>query len=142
MPVNVSSSSPVVDVVVGLGAILLLLSIFTMQIQEWISQQYNLRAKFLEQAIHGMLKDSQLVDAFYNHPFIQVLCFIDNKGMVKKPAYIPSHMFAIAVFDVLINIDKVDQGDQVDTFTLAKMRSKIQAAKQKNPALAQLVAPQ
>lgn len=139
MPVNVSSSSPVVDVVVGLGAILLLLSIFTMQIQEWISQQYNLRARFLEQSIRGMLKDSQLVDEFYNHPFIQVLCFIDSKGRVIKPAYIPSRMSAIAIFDILINIDKSGPGKQVEAITLAKIRSKIQATKQKNPALAQLL---
>ncbi len=139
MPVNVSSSSPVVDVVVGLGMILFLLSIFTMEIQEWSSQQYNLRAKFLEQSIQGMLKDPLLVEQFYNHPFIQILCFVDKRGRIRTPSYIPSRTFAIAVFDIFMNVDKSDQGDQLDEITLTKMRTKIQAAKKQNPELAQLL---
>ena len=139
MPVNVSSSSPVVDVVVGLGAILLLLSIFTMQIQEWISQQYNLRAKFLEQSIQSMLKDPHLVEEFYNHPFIQILSFVDKHGVVKRPAYIPSRMFAIAVFDILINVDRSNEEIQIGSIALPEIRHNIQSVQEKNPALAQLL---
>jgi predicted flap endonuclease-1-like 5' DNA nuclease len=89
----------ILEVAIGLIFSWLVLSIATMQLQEWISGLFGWRAQLLEDSITRMLTDEQnknLVEDFYNHPVIASLSR-DN----KKPSYIPSDRFAQSLFDVL-----------------------------------------
>lgn len=86
----------ILEVAIGLIFSWLVLSIATMQLQEWISGLFGWRAQLLEDSISRMLHDEKLVEDFYNHPVIASLSR-DN----KKPSYIPSDRFSQSLFDVL-----------------------------------------
>lgn len=86
----------ILEVAIGLIFSWLVLSIATMQLQEWISGLFGWRAQLLEDSISRMLTDDKLVEDFYNHPVIASLSR-DN----KKPSYIPSDRFSQSLFDVL-----------------------------------------
>ena len=86
----------ILEVAIGLIFSWLVLSIATMQLQEWISGLFGWRAQLLEDSISRMLTDDKLVQDFYNHPVIASLSR-DN----KKPSYIPSDRFSQSLFDVL-----------------------------------------
>lgn len=84
---------------VGLGLIVIFLvvSLVVSAVQEIIAAVFRLRAKGLTQGIRSLLKDEALLKSFYEHSLI--------KGLVphasKKPSYIPSKWFALAVLDEL-----------------------------------------
>lgn len=86
----------ILEVAIGLIFSWLVLSIATMQLQEWISSLFGWRGQFLQDSISRMLRDEQLVKDFYDHPVIASLSR-DN----KKPSYIPSDRFSQSLFDVL-----------------------------------------
>ena len=86
----------IIEVAIGLIFSWLVLSIATMQLQEWISGLFGWRAQLLEDSITRMLHDKKLVEDFYSHPVIASLSR-DN----KKPSYIPSDRFSQSLFDVL-----------------------------------------
>ncbi len=87
----------IIEVAIGLIFIWLILSLSTIQIQEWIASFLNYRERDLEKAIGQMLANSQLTKDFYKHPLIQA--FIEKPG--KKPAYIPPREFAQALFNIV-----------------------------------------
>lgn len=86
----------ILEVVIGLVFSWLVLSIATMQVQEWISSWFRWRAQSLEESIHRMLQDENLVDQFYKHSMIASL---SQPG--HKPSYIPADRFAQTLFDIL-----------------------------------------
>ena len=86
----------ILEVAIGLVFSWLVLSIATMQVQEWISSWFRWRAQSLEESFHNMLQDPDLVDKFYNHSMIASL---SRPG--QKPSYIPSNRFAETLFDIL-----------------------------------------
>jgi hypothetical protein len=86
----------ILEVAIGLVFSWLVLSIATMQVQEWISSWFRWRAQSLEESIHRMLQDEKLVEQFYNHSMIASL---SQPG--HKPSYIPSDRFAQTLFDIL-----------------------------------------
>ncbi|HAY84783.1 MAG TPA: hypothetical protein DCY42_07650 [Chloroflexi bacterium] len=88
----------ILEVAIGLIFAWLVLSIATMQMQEWISSLFGWRSQLLEDSLKRMLKDDDLVNDFYNHPIISSL---SQPG--RKPSYIPSDRFAQSLFDVLFN---------------------------------------
>ena len=110
----------IVDVAVGIIFVWIVLSLTTIQIQEWISSKFDRRAKDLEAAIHEMLANPNLKDQFYDHPVIRGLTAKKRKepskipawfykypilrGFTKEkrklPSYIPSQQFAAALFDI------------------------------------------
>jgi hypothetical protein len=87
------------NVLLGLFLTWSLLSLFSMQVQEWISTRLKWRARMLEEALGKMLTDCTLVDQFYNHPLIRSL--YTGKNNANKPSYIPANQFSQAMIDIL-----------------------------------------
>jgi hypothetical protein len=110
----------IVEVAVGIIFVWIVLSLTTIQIQEWISTQLDKRARDMEDAIHEMLANPNLKAQFYDHPIIRGLTAKKRKepsitppwyyrypivrGFTKEkrrlPSYIPSQQFALALFDI------------------------------------------
>jgi hypothetical protein len=110
----------IIEVALGLIFVWIVLSLTTIQIQEWISTQLDKRARDMEDAIHEMLANPNLKSQFYDHPVIRGLTakkrklpsfvprrFYDHplvRGFTQEkrrlPSYIPSQQFALALFDI------------------------------------------
>jgi hypothetical protein len=94
--------SAILEVGIGLALVYLLLSLFCSVISEWLARIFEFRANFLEQGIRSLFSDGKLTDqrdiaaAIYKHGLIQSLY---RPG--TKPSYIPSEIFAKALWDVL-----------------------------------------
>jgi hypothetical protein len=104
--------SVAVDVVIGVVFLYLLLALVVTTVQELIATIFNFRANSLYDTLKELLqgkvrpgKDEKLlVDALYAHPLIKSLCQdIPPPGTAsrRRPSYIPSRTFAIALLDVL-----------------------------------------
>lgn len=130
----------ILEVAIGLVFAWLILSVATMEIQNWISHRLDMRAKFLEESILDMFKNEQsLVDQFYNHPAIKELSKLDKKGNLKKPDNIPPSVFAEVAVEVLLNAGK--QGEEVpaESMSFDVMQSGLNQAKSMNPELSRLI---
>jgi hypothetical protein len=92
----------ILNVLLGLFLTWSLLSLASMQIQEWLAARFKWRSRMLEKALGKMLTDSTLVDQFYNHPLIRNLYTGKNNG--DKPSYIPAGQFSQAMIDILSSI--------------------------------------
>jgi hypothetical protein len=113
---------PIAEVAIGIIFVWIVLSLTTIQIQEWISTRLDKRARDMEDAIHEMLANPNLKAQFYDHPVIRSLTAKKRKepsriptwfyrypilrGFTKEkrklPSYIPSQQFALALFDIVI----------------------------------------
>jgi hypothetical protein len=92
----------ILEVAIGLVFAWLVLSIGTMQVQEWISALRSLRARFLERQLLNMLGSKDLVERFYAHPLIHSISPPGKKpGEVRRPSYIPARRFADALLKIL-----------------------------------------
>lgn len=109
-----------VEVAIGIIFVWIVLSLTTIQIQEWISSRLDKRAKDMEASIYEMLANPNLKAQFYDHPVIRGLTAKKRKkpsetpprfyrwpivrGFTKEkrklPSYIPSQQFALAMFDI------------------------------------------
>jgi hypothetical protein len=138
----------IVDVAVGIIFVWIVLSLTTIQIQEWISSKFDRRAKDLEAAIHEMLANPNLKDQFYDHPVIRGLTAKKRKepskipawfykypilrGFTKEkrklPSYIPSQQFAAALFDIAMTANTESSLIQQGIF---KLRDDLQKDRQK-----------
>ncbi len=87
------------NVLLGLFLTWSLLSLASMQIQEWIAARLKWRSRMLEKTLGQMLTDFTLVDQFYNHPLIRSL--YTGKDNDNKPSYIPASQFSQAMIDIL-----------------------------------------
>lgn len=110
----------IVEVAVGIIFVWIVLSLTTIQIQEWVSTQLDKRARDMEDAIHEMLANPNLKAQFYDHPVIRGLTAKKRRepsitspwyyrypivrGFTKEkrrlPSYIPSQQFALTLFDI------------------------------------------
>ena len=90
----------ILEVVIGLVAAWLTLSVAVSQVQEWFSSLLGWRAKDLEKTIGSMLVDGQLAKAFYNHPYIQSL---SEPGKDRGPSYIQASTFSTVLVDMIVN---------------------------------------
>jgi hypothetical protein len=110
----------IAEVAIGIIFVWIVLSLTTIQIQEWISTALDKRARDMEDAIHEMLANPNLKAQFYDHPIIRGLTAKKRsepsripgwfyrypilRGFTKEkrriPSYIPSQQFALALFDV------------------------------------------
>jgi hypothetical protein len=110
----------IVEVAIGIIFVWIVLSLTTIQLQEWINTQLDKRAHDMEDAIHEMLANPNLKAQFYDHPVIRGLTakkrwepsqthpwhyrypilrgFTQEKR--KLPSYIPSQQFALTMFDI------------------------------------------
>jgi len=95
--------SGIIDVTIGLILVYLFLSLICSVITEWISGRLELRAKNLEEGIRSLLSDPAGDGHFlklFDHPLIKGL---SKNG--KKPSYIPSGLFALALMDIIAPSD-------------------------------------
>lgn len=112
----------IMDVAIGIIFVWIVLSLSTIQIQEWITTALDKRAKDLEKAIHEMLANPNMKSQFYDHPIIRGLTSRKRRepskvpswfyrypilrGFTKEkrmlPSYIPSQQFVRALFDIAI----------------------------------------
>ncbi len=112
----------IVDVAIGLIFVWIVISLATIQIQEWISTILDKRARDLEAAIHEILANPNLTAQFYDHPVIRGLTAKKRKkpsivpprfyrypivrGFTKEkrkfPSYIPAQQFVLALFDIAL----------------------------------------
>ena len=110
----------IVEVAIGIMFVWIVLSLATIQIQEWINMRLDKRARDMEEAIHEMLANPNLKAQFYDHPVIRGLTAKKRKepsripawfyrypilrGFTKEirkiPSYIPSQQFSLALFDL------------------------------------------
>jgi len=110
----------IIDVAAGIILVWIVLSLTTIQIQEWFSTLLDKRAKDMEVSIHEMLANPNLKAQFYDHPVIRGLTAKKRRkaseappwfyrwpivrGFTKEkrklPSYIPSQQFALAMFDI------------------------------------------
>ena len=89
-------NSAILDTVIGVVVIFLQLSLVCTAINEFVALCLRKRAKELEKGIRTLLTSPQLVDKFYAHPLIQGL-----RPDERKPSYIPSRTFALALMDIV-----------------------------------------
>lgn len=112
----------IVDVAIGIIFVWIVLSLSTIQIQEWITTALDKRAKDLEKAIHEILANPNLKSQFYDHPVIRGMTSRKRREPSKVPAwfyrypllrgftrekrklpsYIPSQQFVRALFDIAV----------------------------------------
>jgi hypothetical protein len=115
-------SNATLNVAIGLLFSWTLLSLMTIQIQEWINARLDKRARDLEDAISEMLANANITAQFYDHPVIRGLTAKKRKqpsrvptwfytypiarGFVQEkrrlPSYISSQNFSAALFDILL----------------------------------------
>ncbi len=88
--------SAMIEVAVGIVFIWIVLSLSTIQIQEYFNTWVQRRANDLEKSIRAMLTDPNLTAHFYDHPIIRELTEV--KG--RRPSYIPAQQFALTLFDI------------------------------------------
>jgi len=89
-------NSGILDTVIGVIVIFLQLSLVCTAVNELFASLLKKRAKELEKGIATLLTNPQLVDKFYAHPLIKGL-----RPDEKKPSYIPSRTFALALMDIV-----------------------------------------
>jgi hypothetical protein len=92
----------ILEVVAGLVFVWLVLSIGTMQIQEWLASIVNFRGNDLYKAIKKMLGNDDLADLFYDHPLIKGLSDSQN-GKIRKPSYISANNFATTLINIILS---------------------------------------
>lgn len=98
----------ILGVVLGLGSVFFVLSVFASHLQEMLSAFLTKRANQLEDAIKVMLRDPDIVAQFFAHPLIQSSAtntpwrslFRARSGN-PRPSYIPSAVFAKVLQSVL-----------------------------------------
>lgn len=134
---------PIIEVALGLIFVWIVLSLATIQIQEWINTYLDKRARDMEDAIEEMLANENLKSQFYDHPVIRGLTAKKRKepsktaawfyrlplvrGFTKEkrrlPSYIPKQQFSLALFDIALTAGTesslIQQG-------LLKIRNEIQ----------------
>ena len=94
-------NSAILEVAIGMAFLYILLSLFCSSIKELISQILSMRANNLQEGIKSLLNSdeaSTLAEEVYKHPLIKNLA---KEG--KKPSYIPSKSFVLALLDITSN---------------------------------------
>ena len=130
----------ILEVAIGLVMMWLVLSVATMEIQNWLTQVMNVRAKFLEESLLEMFKGEQdLVDQFYNHPAIKELFQKDRKGNLKKPTWIPNETFSRVAMELLVAASKQKASAAPGTVSFSAMADGVQQVKSMNPELEDLM---
>src|SRR5438132_6933264 len=88
--------SQILDVAIGMIFVFLLLSSICSALNEIIEAKLKNRAKNLELGIRNLLGNDKLANDFFDHALIGGL-FKDD----KKPSYIPSRTFALALMNLV-----------------------------------------
>ena len=81
---------------IGMVFVYLMLSLAVTAFQEGLASLFRRRARTLASGIRNLLRDDALVESLYAHPLIQGLHLSK-----RRPSYIPSRIFALALLDRL-----------------------------------------
>jgi len=100
--------SDALEVVIGVIFVWLLLSLVCSAVNELIASWLGWRAKDLEAGLRSLLSDPRMADRIYDHPLIRAL---SRDG--KKPSYLPSRAFALALMDELVALSNTAAGQAV-----------------------------
>lgn len=93
--------STILELAISMILLYLMLSAACSAIQEIIANMLRWRAKTLEKGIEGLFLSRRFKDELYKHPLIASLCSPNARGQIsRKPSYIPSATFALAVLKV------------------------------------------
>jgi len=106
------SISAVIEVVIGLSFLYAVLSVIASSVNELVSSAFALRAKTLEKGVANLLANPEEAAAIYAHPVIRSL-FRSN----RRPSYIPSETFALALLDTKVKPAVGVVTDQVAAIT-------------------------
>lgn len=130
----------ILEVAIGLIFMWLVISISTMQIQEWLVTRLRWRADDLEKAIHQMLLHDDLATQVYKHPLIRSMMKAPKPGDKKdpKPSYIPAEKFGLVLFDVVASAG-TDQSKLLEPLDIAKLRAGIKKLSETNADLAKAI---
>jgi len=130
----------VLEVAVGLIFMWLVLSISTMQVQEWIVTRLTWRADDLEKAIRQMLLSNELADEIYNHSLIRSMKKAPKPGDKKdpEPSYIPAEKFAVVLFDTIASAG-TDQRKILKPHDIRNLREGINKLAKTNKDLAKAI---
>jgi hypothetical protein len=108
--------SAAIETVIGLVLIYFLLSLVCSGIEEFLAGRRRWRAKFLSENLQSLL-GKDLAEALYNHPLMRALCPPEISAadptdrpppVEKRPSYIPSGTFSLALQSVLANLAPAD----------------------------------
>ncbi len=94
----------ILEVAIGLIFAWLVLSMAGMYIQELIVSKFNWRSNMLENHISNLLTEPTISRQLYDHPLIKGLH--SGSDGTKKPSYIPSAQFSMALMDMVRNSSK------------------------------------
>jgi hypothetical protein len=98
---------PALDVAIGLIFVYFIFSLICSKINEWVATKLRQwRAEGLENGIRNLIGDgneSLNVEAIWNHPLVRGMLPPAEKvrKRQRKPSYLPSGTFALAVVDLL-----------------------------------------
>jgi hypothetical protein len=117
----------IVELSIGMIFAWLLLSVSAMFIQEWLVSLLNWRSTMLESTVENLVSDPVMKNQIYSHPLIKGLHSGANSE--KKPSYIPSSQFSLALLDIINNSSKEAYLIQC---TLYDIKTEISGKKPKN----------
>jgi hypothetical protein len=105
--------SSILEVAIGVIFIYLLLSLVCTAVNEFISSVINKRGKNLFEGIRNLLNDPNftgLAQSVYNHGLIDGISHsaMDPKKPNRRPSYIASKTFALALLDILGSCNAAD----------------------------------
>ena len=130
----------ILEVAIGLVMMWLILSVATMEIQNYMTQVLNTRAKFLEEILLEMFKNEKgLLDQFYNHPAIKELGKFDRKGKYTKPTYIPEDIFARVAMELLTTASRQGASAAPESISFSSIVDTVNQVKNMNPELKDLM---
>ncbi|WKZ34340.1 MAG: hypothetical protein QY332_12030 [Anaerolineales bacterium] len=92
----------IIELIIGLLFTWYILSLATMQIQEWLASRQRWRANELKSAIRRMLNDRVLTQVFYEHPIIKSMSGMRHSGKLI-PSYIPANQFSNVLVSMLLS---------------------------------------
>lgn len=104
MPFSLSS---ILEVAIGLALVFYVLSLIVSYITSVVLDRLELRAKDLEIGLRDLLGDSEKMEEFFNHPWVENLRpkrlkFLRNEYVLKPIDHVPASTFALTVFDILV----------------------------------------
>ncbi len=114
----------ILEVAAGLVATWLVLSIAVSQIQEFVVERIHWRSRFLEHRLMDMLQSQELVNQFYQHPFIQALYTKSMRGVPQKPNSVPDDVFGKVMVDIFLNPGQTGQEVPANTMSMSQMTQK------------------
>lgn len=147
------SLDAIIEIAIGLVVAWLILSVATMQVQDWFTEKLNWRSTFMEKQLQDMLKNPKIVEQFYKHPIIQAMDVEknipwwrkknDKKTEIITPTQISNPVFASAAVDVFLNAGKSENEIPAGAMSIKEMRKAMNQSivelRNLNPELARAV---